>query len=339
MTSQVETHRGEIDRRRFGVGLAGLVGANALGLGARESHATPRRLSNAPTYQFTIGDIRATAISDGQITFPAWPTYAPDVAEPVVHDAMRRNGLVPPDYRLDANALLIETGDRRLLIDAGWGAFDPAVGGLPAALRSIGADPLDIDMVVLSHIHLDHVGGLAAPDGAPVFARADIVVAEEELAQWRQGPDFGAMTVDEGFKPVFAAAAETVFDQGARLRSVNHGEEIAPGVSLFAAPGHTRGHSGVRIASGDEELLYVADCFHDQAFDLAHPDWRTVFDYDPTRAAETRRALLDRAAVDGALLMAFHMPFPGLGRVAASDVGYFWTPARWRLDPASGGAR
>lgn len=126
------------------------------------------------------------------------------------------------------------------------------------------------------------------------------------------------MSIGEDFKTLFANAAQTVLERGSRLQAIASREEIVRGVSLMPLPDHTAGHCVVRIASAKEELFYVADCFHDQAFDLDHPDWRTAFDFSPALAAETRRALLDRAATDGAALMAFHMPFPGLGHVASS---------------------
>ncbi|MEM1047497.1 MAG: MBL fold metallo-hydrolase [Pseudomonadota bacterium] len=293
----------------------------------------PMVLGNAATYSMAIGTIRVTAVSDGQIAFPAWPTYAPDATEADVHTTMTRYGLKPPDYRLDANALLVETASETILIDTGWGRFDPRVGRLKSNLAAIGIEPGDIDLVVLSHVHPDHVGGLRDADGTPSFPKAGIVLAEAEWAQWRDGPDFGAMTVDDAFKPVFAAAAETVAGFTDRLMLLADGADIASGLSLVSMPGHTRGHSGVQIESESNILIYAADLFHDPAFDLANPGWRTAFDYDPPLAEESRRRLLDRAAADGAQLMAYHMPFPGIGTIGPNAGGYIWHPQRWAPGP------
>ena len=326
MTATI-TRRGLVGAAVSAAATGGLPGATA------QADEAPAR-TNAPIYEFAIGDIRAVAISDGQIAVPAWPTYAPDAPEEAVFSAMRRRFLSPPDYLLDANALLLDFGQRRILIDTGWGEFAPQVGHLAARLPLAGVAQADIDLVVLSHIHPDHVGGLAGEDGTPVYPNAEVAVAAAELDQWRDGPDFGAMTVDDGFRPVFGAAARTVLELGDRLRPVTGAQEIAPGLSLIPLPGHTRGHSGVRVASGGETVIYAADAFHDQAFDLDHPSWRTVFDHDPAQAAASRRALLDAAVADHAQLMAYHMPFPALGRVTRTATGYAWTPERWRIASA-----
>ena len=109
------------------------------------------------------------------------------------------------------------------------------------------------------------------------------------------------------------------------------GAEVAPGLTLVPAPGHTRGHSALRVTSGAASLLCAADAFHDPAFDVAHPAWRTAFDWDPAQAEASRRALLEEAAVERELVFAYHMPFPGLGHVERAGEGYAWTPVRTNL--------
>ncbi|XWN33636.1 MAG: MBL fold metallo-hydrolase [Devosia sp.] len=321
-----------INRRTFG-----LAGASTLALApgslAAAAQSPVDRARNFATYHFAVGDIGATVVSDGQIAFPAWPTYAPDVDEGEVFAAMQRRAITPPDYLLDTNVLVLDTGSHRILVDTGWGAFAPQVGGLASRLRTHNIEPEDIDLILLTHLHPDHVGGLTIADGDPAFPRADIVVPHAELGQWRDTPDFGAMTVGDAFKEVFVAATKRVFALGSRVRTVAPGEEIVEGVSFSALPGHTVGHAGVRVESGSDALIHAGDTFHDQAFDLDHPSWRTAFDHDPVEAERTRRALLDGAAADGSLLMAYHMPFPGIGRISRTASAYIWQPARWRLNP------
>ncbi|MGF1502253.1 MAG: MBL fold metallo-hydrolase [Paracoccaceae bacterium] len=293
----------------------------------------PAVAGNAALYRTRVGAIRVTVLSDGQIEFPAWPAYAPDATQAEVAAALRRRHLSPPNYRLDLNAVLIETAAGRVLLDTGWAGFAPGLGRLDRGLRAAGLAPGDIDLVVLTHLHPDHVGGLSEPDGTAAFERAEILVAAPELAQWQAGPDFGAMRIDARLRPVFEAAAATVTALGSQLRAVGPAEEILPGLTLWALPGHTRGHSGLEIASDGERLVCAGDTFHDQAFDLDQPGWATAFDYDPHQAEATRRRLLDAASSDGTRLLAYHMPFPGLGRVARAGEGYLWTPERWQLTP------
>ena len=314
--------------------LLGAAGAGAISLplqAQQEVSMTEEPASNSPVYRFAIGDIEATVLSDGQIAFPAYPTYAPDPTQAEVHASMQRHGVRPPNYVLDANGLLLRTGSRTILIDTGWGAFAPGVGRMAESLRLAGITPGDVDTVILSHIHPDHVGGLRHEDGSLVYTNAKVIVPEADLAQWRDTPDFGAMTVDEGFQAVFVGSAQSVFDLDDRLERVGDGFEAAPGVTLVAARGHTAGHSVVRITSGEATFLYAADAFHDPAFDIANPSWRTAFDYAPAEAEGARRRILDEAATEGSTIMAYHTPFPGFGYVERVSDGYAWRGGRWNV--------
>lgn len=326
-----------IDRRAMIVG----TGASAMaGLGMQsaagrtlQSEKTASAHRNASIYQFQIGgDIKATVISDGQIAFPAYPAYAPGQTEGEVHASMRANGLEPPNYLLDANSLLLDTGTRKILIDTGWGPFAPEVGHLANNLRLAGIRPNDIDTIVLSHIHPDHVGGLRDANGQIQFPNAEVIVSEQELPQWENGAGFGEMMVDEAFKPVFRSAAQSVASLGDRLLVAQDSYEIASGITFLLAPGHTRGHSLVRVSSGSDTFLYAADAFHDQAFDVSNPSWRTAYDYNASLAEQSRRSILEEAASESETIMAYHLPFPGLGTVLRDRQGYRFLPSRWALN-------
>jgi glyoxylase-like metal-dependent hydrolase (beta-lactamase superfamily II) len=133
----------------------------------------------------------------------------------------------------------------------------------------------------------------------------------------------------ENFRITARRALEAYSD---RTEAFAADSEIIPGIRAIAMPGHTPGHTAYRINSGDEELLHVGDLFFDEAFDLAHPDWRTAFDADGPLAARTRREFLASAANARTALFAFHMPFPALGRVRTQDSGFGWMPAHWDFD-------
>ncbi len=285
---------------------------------------------SAAYHRFTIGVFDAVAVSDGTMSVPAYPTYAPNADPREVERTLRAHGLPADHYDLQGTALVVDTGAHRVLIDAGAGAeLGPGLGRLAANLRAAGVDTGDIDTVILTHAHPDHIGGIAAEDGTLTFPNARYHIASVEWAFWTApNVDLTPVRLDDALKARFVAAARRHLGAIAgRVALFAPDGEIVPGVRAVAAPGHTSGHSAVLIASGDARLLHVADVFHSAAFDLDHPDWQTAFDYDAGQAFTTRRRLLDEASADRMPLMAYHMPFPGLGRVRARADRYDWEPA------------
>ena len=297
---------------------------------------------NASAYRFRIGDIEATVVSDGQAVFPPHPLYAPDQSQEEVAEAMQAHFLDPAAYVLNANALVLRTAASGLvLVDTGAGStLGPGLGHLPRHLRAAGFDAAGVAHVVLTHGHLDHTGGIVtrreSGEGvALAFPNATYHVAEAELALWTAAdPDLGALALlPEGFRRSFVETARGAFDAThGRLRTFRPGTEVLAGIEAVEAVGHTPGHVGLLVSDGGEALLHVGDVFHHEAFDLAHPEWRTAFDHDPEAAYRVRLRLLDRAAADRALVLAYHAPFPGLGHIAARGTGrYGWEQEPWSL--------
>ena len=168
-----------------------------------------------------------------------------------------------------------------------------------------------------------------AEDGTLTFPNARYHLAAKEWAFWTAPDvDLSPIQLDDTFKERFRAAARRHLGAIAgRVALFGPDAEIIPGFRAVAAPGHTPGHSAVLIASDEARLLHAADVFHSAAFDLAHPEWQTAFDHSPGEAVATRRRLLDRASAERTPLMAYHIPFPGLGRVRARGDCYDWEPA------------
>lgn len=287
------------------------------------------------SYHFKIGHFEALSISGGAMSVSAYPTYAPNAERAEVERVLYERFLPPNQYTLQLNALVVATGSNKVLVDTGAGTeFGPSLGRLATNLQSVGIQPEDIDTVILTHAHPDHIGGIVAPDGALTFPNAQYSISEAEWTFWT-APDLNVRLarLEEAFKPLFLSAAHRHLSSIAdRVTLYRRDQEIVPGIHALAAPGHTPGHSALLIASGDAQLLHTADVFHHAAFDLEHPHWQTAFDYDPAQAYATRRQLLDRAAADRTHLMAYHIPFPGVGHIRARGGHYEWEPTPWQFD-------
>lgn len=279
----------------------------------------------AGAYRFDVGDIRVSVLGDGLFALGPAAGTAPDQDPQAVAALLAEHGLEAGPLRTDTNIVLLEAGDRRILLDAGSGSgFQPTLGRLAASLAAAGIAPETIDTVVLTHLHPDHAWGLLDASGAPVFAAAEHVIGETELAYW----------ADPTLRSAFPEALRFVVDGTVRVLSAvagattaaADGSEIAPGVTLMATPGHTPGHMAVVLSSGDARLLVMGDVATHPIVSLERPDWGFVFDSDPQVASATRRRTLDMVAADAWPFLAFHFPFPGTGRIVAAGEGYRYVP-------------
>ena len=277
------------------------------------------------SYRFKVGTIECIAVSDG--TF----AYAPDTI--VANAPLERFEQELRDHNLPTNeiispytCLLVNTGKHRLLIDTGAG-FAPTNGKLVENLAAVGVAPADVDTIVLTHGHADHIGGTADGAGASIFPNARYVMSQTEWDFWAQErPDLGGMGVDDHLKGLlidFAHAKLPPIQK--QLDLIDREVEIVPGVHAIPAPGHTPGHIALLISSGGQQLLHMADAVLHPIL-MEHRDWLPAFDLIPEQAMATKRRILDRAAADQALVLAFHFPFPGLGRVLPKGEAWQWQP-------------
>jgi len=288
---------------------------------ARAHDAAPHSLPQAQ--RRAVGDITVTALSDGGIALGhgLLQGISEDDYAAILTAAYRN----PAGFLSGVNAFLIETGDLKILVDAGTGgAFGPEIDNLPANLAATGTAPGDITHLFATHLHPDHVGG-AVRDGMAVFPNAELVVHDADRAFWGTPENFTAMPE---MMQNFAAMAQGVLAAyGDRLRTFDAEAEIAPGLTTLPLPGHTPGHSGLMVASGDAALLIWADIVHVAPVQLARPAVTIGFDVEPALAASTRAALLDRVATDRLMIAGSHIGFPGLATIARAGDGYAAIPA------------
>ena len=281
-------------------------------------------------YALRIGDIEVLIISDGVLPLPT-ETMSTNV-DPAVRAAWFKDLFLGPDaFDWALNVVVVRSGGRTILVDAGLGTEFPGfprAGQLVRRLEAAGIDLGSVTDVVLTHMHMDHVGGLLV-DGVKDRLRPDlqIHVAAAEVKFWA-APDFSHTDMPSPVPDVLRSAAKRFLnDYRSHLRPFEEEHEVTPGVIVRRTGGHTPGHSVVRVSSGDEGLTFAGDIVFPVGFD--HPDWHNGFEHDPEEAVRVRIRLLRELAATGELLVATHMPFPSIGRVAIAGDAFRWVPAFW----------
>jgi len=284
-------------------------------------------------YQRKIGTFDVAVISDGTFPLaPPFPLFGANASEKEVSDTLAESFLRADRLTGHVNALLVRTGKETLLIDTGCGTnFGPTTGFLVRHLANLGVAPSDINAVLITHAHPDHLGGLIDPAGQPVFSKAEVIFTKAEQAFWTDAnPDLSKSGTPDAMKEMMVKGAQSVLAAVTKqARVVGSGDKLFDGIELVDAAGHTPGHVGVLIASGSDQLLYVTDAVHAHQIQFAHPDWFVAFDTDPNLAVTTRKKLLDRAAADRLMIAGAHLPFPAFGHVRSSSGRYDWVPTIW----------
>lgn len=282
-------------------------------------------------YALRVGEIDVLVISDGVFPLPA--TTLATNADPADLAAWLGDRLQPSDvYKWPLNVVVVRSGGQTVLIDSGMGMeypdFPRAGGLLAMRLEAAGIDPASITDVVLTHLHVDHVGGLLA-DGLKSRLRPDVPIhlAAAEMEFWAS-PDFSRNAFPPRMPDVLRSAAERFMNEySSQLRPFETEHEVAPGVVACRTGGHTPGHSVVRLASGGDRLTFLGDAVFPDHFD--RPDWHNAFDHDPEEAVRVRVGLLRKLAATREPLVATHLSFPSLGRVAVAGDVFRWVPVDW----------
>lgn len=264
------------------------------------------------------GAYRVVALCDGHVDFDLsrLPGVAMDAALPVAGP----RGVDARDLAVSVNAFAIVGPDRLYLVDSGNGTIrGPGLGHLLRAMAAAGLRPEDVDAVLMTHMHGDHVAGLYDGDRS-VFPNAEMIVSEAERAFW-DAPE----QLSELQRGQLEMARKGFATHAGRTTIANPGDEPVPGITMVALPGHTPGHVGYRI-DGADPLLIWGDVVHLPALQMARPEWYFVFDVDPETAVATRQRILDEVATDGIRVTGAHVPFPGFARIERAGSGYLYHP-------------
>ncbi|RMF78319.1 MAG: MBL fold metallo-hydrolase [Chloroflexi bacterium] len=275
-------------------------------------------------YRLNVGSFECVVISDGGFNFPP-PAFGTNAPEGSVEQILTRNQLPTTHVAVQLHCLLVNTGQNLVLIDTGLGPNvfpgDHAVSGrLLATLAYLGINREEIDTVIFTHGHPDHVGG-ASSGGAPNFPHAQHYISQTDWDFWSVHPG----NIDDPFLDFMLTVGQNNLQPlRNQIQLITQETEIVPGIRMINAPGHTMGHMGVLIASGDDRLLHIADTVVQYIVALENPDWHLAADMDPDLAVQTRRKLLSRASGEGIRVFGDHFPFPGIGHVIYNQARDNW---------------
>lgn len=264
-------------------------------------------------HAFQIGELRAWALRDGGITLPVDSEALPWSDRAAIARTLEAAGDPVDAVNLSIQPLLVRDGDRLVLIDAGAGGQMDTQNLLVSSLAAAGFQPGDITDILISHAHGDHIGGLVSADGNLVFPNAVIRMSAPEWADLTATAEqAGAGALVEAITP--------------RVETFEPGSQITASITAMPLAGHTPGHSGYEIVSGEERLLYIGDAMHSAILSVRHPDWVNAWDTDSDAAVGSRVGLLEMGADHSLMIYGVHFPYPGLGRFEREAGGFIWVP-------------
>jgi glyoxylase-like metal-dependent hydrolase (beta-lactamase superfamily II) len=326
----------ELNRRGL---LTGAVAASAatvltpLGSAQLQAAAPPVGKQNAGFYRYKVGSFEVTVVTDGANSSPLADAYVANQQKPAVNAALAADFLPQDRVHHNYTPVVVNTGSKLVAIDTGLGLgmFEQskgAVGQYHSNLKAAGIDAAQIDTVIISHFHGDHINGLVGAGNALAFPNAEIMVPAVEHAFWTD--ESNASKLPEVARGQIGNVKRVLGVVGSKVTRYEAGKELVPGITAVASPGHTPGHTSHVIASGNSKVLVQADITAGAAsIFVRNPDWQFLFDTDKAQAVETRKKLYDMAAAEKMMVQGYHFPFPAVAYVEKSGSGYRLVPVPW----------
>jgi glyoxylase-like metal-dependent hydrolase (beta-lactamase superfamily II) len=327
----------QLDRRSLFTGAAAVAGAALL-----TPLATPRAKAAAPLagtqnagwYRYKVGTHEVTVVTDGVNRFKFPDTFVANKSRAEVNEGLAAAFLqpAPDEIAVPYSPIAVNTGTKLIVIDTGTGEANferskGAAGQFHTNLKAAGIDRNQVDVVIISHFHGDHINGLITADSKPSFPNAEILVPAAEWKYFMDDAEMGKQTTDR-MKGVFAGLRRVFDALGRKVTPYEPNKELAPGITSVATYGHTPGHNSHIIASGNSTVYVQADVTNLPLF-VRNPGWHLMFDQDANMAEATRRKLYDMLAADKMMVQGFHYPFPARAYIEKTSTGYRETLVPW----------
>lgn len=277
--------------------------------------------------RWRIGNTIVTALNDGHLVLPTDALQGISIEE---RDLLYRAAGRRPPVATAINGYLLQASGRTVLVDAGAGSLmEVTLGKLRGNLAAAGVSPESVDVVLLTHMHVDHIGGLLNADGTAAYPRATVMASMREVAYWRELDH--RETSPQSTRDAFDVSARVMAAYGTRFMPFI-GAAPLPGITAIALPGHTPGHTGYALGQRSDALIIWGDICHAPEMQCLRPEVTVIFDVSPEVAIASRHAMLRRAAVEDLVVAGMHMPFPGFTRIGLSAGGYQYQPQAWQYD-------
>lgn len=295
-------------------------------IGCSTAPTAPAATTIAPGItRVRFGNFTITSVPDGFFDRPLTEGFVRNAPLAAVQAALAEAKLPTDKVSVPFTPFVVDTGKNKVLLDGGNGTFGaPTAGTLLKSMATAGLQPDQIDTIIISHFHGDHINGLRDKDGKLVFPKAKIMVPTPEWNWWMDDARMNALPENQrgnfnAVRRVFGPIAQTV-------QRFDPGTELLPGIRSMPAFGHTAGHTTFMLESAGQKLLYWADTTNVAALFVRNPDWAVMFDADPEAARKVRRALMEMAVKENLLVAGYHLPLPAIGRLTPRGTGYDFVP-------------